>query len=90
MTTAPRTTKTCARCWEERPIDEYVWNRGINGYNAYCRGCAPIVQAEWRDRTGDPRGKQYQRARGRALTRLAHAHPDEFAALLAAELEAAP
>jgi hypothetical protein len=46
------------------------------------------IQRAHRERTGNAKGKAYNRARNRALTRLAKARPDEYAALLDEELAA--
>ena len=43
--------KTCTRCGEEKPLDEYHRNKALrDGRQAYCKSCVKAYRAEWRER----------------------------------------
>lgn len=74
----------CAACSLQQSTARQAKRRANLGDVAY-RAEQAAKMKRWRSRTGNAQGKAYSAARRRAQTRLALAHPDEYAALLAEE-----
>lgn len=43
-------TKICARCKQEKPLDQFCKNsQQRDGHNVYCKSCQKIINKKWRD-----------------------------------------
>jgi hypothetical protein len=88
-----RTTKTCRKCGQEKPLDQFYRASNKDGYRSSCKACdlelrqTPEKAARWRVvnarwRTSNPERFTYLRRRS-ALKRLYGITPEQYDQILA-------